>query len=342
MEIGSQKYKESDMKLSGKKVLVTGGEGFVGSHLVEELVRLGAVCTSFVLYNSQNKLGNLEYLPKDILKEVRVFTGDIVDYNSIIEAVKGQDIVFHLAALIAIPYSYIAPEAYVMTNVLGTLHVLQSCREAGVKKIVHTSTSETYGSALYTPIDEKHPLQAQSPYSATKIGADKIAESFYCSFDLPVTTIRPFNTYGPRQSARAIIPTVICQALAGKKEIKLGSLSPIRDMNYVKDSVLGYIQIAESDDTIGEVINIGSGHVVTIGDLTNKILALTGSMAKIVTDEKRLRPEKGEVKQLLCDYKKAKKLFSYEPRYTLEEGLAETIEFVRENMRIYRPDEYTI
>lgn len=330
------------MKLAGKKVLVTGGEGFVGSHLVEELVKLGANVIAFVFYNSQNKIGNLDFVPKKILSQVRIFTGDIVDFNAVKDAVKGQDVVFHLAALIAIPYSYLAPEAYVMTNVLGTLHVLQACREASVQKIVHTSTSETYGTASYTPIDEKHPMQAQSPYSATKIGADKIAESYYCSFNLPVATIRPFNTYGPRQSARAVIPTIICQALAGKKEIKLGALSPVRDMNYVKDSVSGYIKTAESDSTMGEVINIGSGKGVTIGDLANKILELTGSNAKIVSDEARIRPEKSEVKQLICDYSKAKKLFGYEPRFSLEEGLKESIEFIREHSDLYRPDEYTI
>jgi NAD dependent epimerase/dehydratase len=330
------------VKLAGKKVLVTGGEGFVGSHLVEELVKMGATVTSFVFYNSQNKIGNLEFVPKDILDQVTIYTGDIVDFGAVKNAVKGQDVVFHLAALIAIPYSYKAPEAYVMTNVLGTLHVLQACREFNVQKLVHTSTSETYGSAIYTPIDEKHPLQAQSPYSATKIGADKMAESYYCSFNLPVATIRPFNTYGPRQSARAVIPTVICQALAGKKEIKLGSLSPVRDMNYVKDSVNGYIQIAESEAAVGQVINIGSGQGVTIGDLANKILELTGSRAKIVSDEARVRPEKSEVKQLLCDFSKAHKMFGYQPQYSLEQGLRETIEFVRDNLSLYRPEEYTI
>ncbi|MBI5701765.1 GDP-mannose 4,6-dehydratase [Candidatus Saganbacteria bacterium] len=330
------------MELKDKKVIVTGGDGFVGSHLVEELVKLGADVTAFVLYNSQNKIGNLEYLPKDILGQVKTFNGDIVDSGAVKDAIKGQDVVFHLAALIAIPYSYLAPEAYVMTNVLGTLHVLQACREFGVQKIVHTSTSETYGTAQYTPIDEKHPIQAQSPYSATKIGADKLAESYYCSFNLPVATIRPFNTYGPRQSARAIIPTVICQALAGKKEIKLGALSPIRDMNYVKDSVAGYIKIAESDATVGQVINIGSGRGVTIGDLAQKILNLTGSSARIISDETRIRPDKSEVKQLLCDFTKANKLFGYEPLHALEQGLRESIKFIEEHLDLYRPDEYTI
>ncbi len=330
------------MEVKGKKVLVTGAEGFVGSHLVEELVKMGAKVTAFVFYNSQNKIANLDYLPKAILNEVKIISGDIVDFGAMKDAVKGQEVVFHLAALIAIPYSYLAPEAYVMTNVLGSLHVMQACREAGVKKIVHTSTSETYGSAIYTPIDEKHPLQAQSPYSATKIGADKIVESYYCSFNLPVATIRPFNTYGPRQSARAVIPTIICQAVAGKKKIKLGMLSPVRDMNYVKDSVKGYIQIAESDKTIGEVINIGSGRAITIGELANKILELVGSDAEIVSDEARIRPPKSEVKQLICDYSKAKNMFGYEPDYSLEKGLSETIEFVKENLDIYRPDEYTI
>ncbi|KAF0135196.1 MAG: UDP-glucose 4-epimerase [Candidatus Saganbacteria bacterium] len=330
------------MKLAGKKVLVTGGDGFVGSHLVEELVKIGADVTAFVFYNSQNKIGNLDFVPKEILSQVKIIFGDIVDFGAVKDAAKKQDIVFHLAALIAIPYSYLAPEAYVMTNVMGTLHVLQACREMGIQKIVHTSTSETYGSAIYTPIDEKHPLQAQSPYSATKIGADKIAESFYCSFNLPVATIRPFNTYGTRQSARAVIPTVICQALSGKKEIKLGALSPVRDMNYVKDSVAGYIQIAEADNTVGEVINIGSGKGITIGVLANKILELTGSKAKIISDEVRIRPEKSEVKQLICNFSKAKKLIGYEPKYSLENGLKETINYIKGNLNIYKPDEYTI
>jgi NAD dependent epimerase/dehydratase len=330
------------MDLSNINVLVTGADGFVGSHLVEALVAKNAKVTAFVLYNSLNKIGNLEYVPKKILDQVKIIAGDITDFGAVKSAVNGQDVVFHLAALIAIPYSYLAPDAYVMTNVMGTLHVLQACRELGVKKIVHTSTSETYGSALYTPIDEKHPLQAQSPYSATKIGADKMAESYYCSFNLPVATIRPFNTYGPRQSARAVIPTVICQALAGKKEIKLGALSPVRDMNYVKDSVAGYLQIAESDKTIGQVINIGSGRGVTIGDLANMILELTASKARIVSDEARIRPEKSEVKQLICDYTKANTLFGYKPKYSLKQGLGETIEFISKNMNIYNPNEYTI
>lgn len=330
------------MKLSGKKILVTGGDGFIGSHLVEELVKLGAKVTSFVLYNSQNKIGNLEFLPAEILKEVHISSGDIMDFNAVKDVIKGQEVIFHLAALIAIPYSYLAPEAYVMTNVLGTLHVLQACRDLGVRKIVCTSTSETYGSAIYTPIDEKHPLQAQSPYAATKIGADKLAESYYCSFNLPVAVIRPFNTYGPRQSARAVIPTVICQALAGRKKIKLGSLSPVRDLNYVKDTVSGFIQTAECETSVGEVINIGSGRAITIGELANKIIELTGSSAEIVSDEERIRPERSEVKQLICDYSKAKKMFGYEPKFSLEQGLISTISFIKGNMLLYNPDVYTI
>jgi NAD dependent epimerase/dehydratase len=330
------------MKINGKKVLVTGADGFIGSHLVEGLVQAGAKVTAFVFYNSQNKIGNLEYIPKEFLQKVEILKGDVVDYSAVRNAVKDQEVVFHLAALIAIPYSYLAPEAYVMTNVLGTLHMLQACRETGVGKIVHTSTSETYGTAVYTPIDEKHPLQAQSPYAATKIGADKLAESFYCSFNVPVATIRPFNTFGPRQSARAVIPTVICQALAGKKEIKLGSLSPVRDLNYVKDTVRGYIEIAESEKTVGQVINIGSGKGIAIGDLAKKILELTGSQARIVSDEARVRPEKSEVMQLVCDYSKARELFGYAPRYTLEQGLGETIEYIKNNLSLYQPEEYTI
>ena len=330
------------MKIKGKKVLVTGGDGFIGSHLVEELVRQGAKVTALVMYNSQNKIGNLEFVPREILKEVKILSGDIGDGGTVKQAVKDQAVVFHLAALIAIPYSYLAPEAYVMTNVMGTLHVLQACREFGVEKMVHTSTSETYGSARYTPIDEKHPLQAQSPYSATKIGADKLAESYFCSFNLPVATIRPFNTYGPRQSARAVIPTIICQALAGKAEVRLGSIFPIRDLNYVKDTVDGYLKIAETESTCGEVINIGHGQGIAIGDLAQKILDLIESRARIISETGRVRPEKSEVNQLVCDYTKARELLAYQPRYSLEEGLKETIKFIRDHLALYRPEEYSI
>jgi NAD dependent epimerase/dehydratase len=330
------------MKISGKKVLVTGADGFIGSHLAEGLVEAGAEVTAFVLYNSFNRIGNLEYVDPKVLRKIKLVAGDITDLELVMNAVKGQELVFHLAALIAIPYSYTASSSYLMTDVLGTLNILKACREHGVEKVVHTSTSETYGTAQYTPIDENHPLQAQSPYAATKIAGDKLAESFHCSFNLPVATIRPFNTYGPRQSARAVIPTVICQALAGKKEIKLGSLTPVRDLNYVKDTVSGFIKIAESPETVGKVLNVGSGRGVTIGELAKKILELVGSKAKIVCDQARVRPEKSEVMTLLCDYSRAKKMIGYEPQYSLEEGLKETIEFINNHLDRYRPEEYNI
>lgn len=331
------------MGLYGKKVLVTGAEGFIGSHLTERLVHLGADVTALVQYNSFNNWGWIDTFDKDVKENIRVITGDIREYDCMKRTIKGQDIVFHLAALIAIPYSYLSPMAYVRTNIEGTTNVLEACREYGVEKVVHTSTSETYGTALYVPIDEKHPLQGQSPYSASKIAADKMAESYFRSFDLPVTVLRPFNTYGPRQSARAIIPTIISQLLAGKKEIELGSLTPTRDFNYVKDTAEAFVKIAESDNTIGQVINAGSNYEISIGDLTEMIIKLVGySDVEIVCDEKRLRPEKSEVNRLWADNTKIRELTHWKPRYTLEQGLKETIEWIENNMEYFKTDVYNI
>jgi len=329
------------MNWTGKKVLVTGAGGFIGSHLTEELVSLGASVRALVHYNSRNDWGLLEQVPKTTRQEIEVITGDIQDPFSMQKAVLGREVVFHLAALIAIPYSYQAPMSYVETNVRGTLNVMQACLQEGVEKVVHTSTSETYGTALYTPIDEKHPLQGQSPYSASKIGADKIAESYYLSFELPVATIRPFNTYGPRQSARAVIPTIISQALQ-KNEIYLGSMTPVRDLNFVKDTVAGFIKIAESRSTIGKVTNVGFGQGITIGDLARKIFALIGRDVKIKTESQRIRPEKSEVLTLICDNSQAKKLVNWAPAYTLEQGLLETIDFIRQHADMYKSDQYNV
>ncbi len=304
------------MKLEGKKVLVTGSEGFIGSHLTERLVELGAEVTALVQYNSFNNWGWIDTFSKEVKDNINIVTGDIREYDGMKRIIKGQDVVFHLAALIAIPYSYLSPMAYVKTNIEGTTNVLEACREYEVEKIVHTSTSETYGTALYVPIDEKHPMHGQSPYSASKIGADKIAESFYRSFNLPVVTIRPFNTYGPRQSARAVIPTIISQILAEKTEIKLGGLSPTRDFNYVIDTVEAFIKVAESNKTIGQVINVGSNYEISIGDTVRKIINIIGKDVKILCDEERIRPEKSEVNRLWADNRKIKELTSWNPRYS--------------------------
>ena len=330
------------MDLKNKKVLITGADGFIGSHLTEKLVKLGANVTALVEYNSFNSWGWIDEINNNIKKEIEIVSGDIREYDNVKRMVKGKDVVFHLAALIAIPYSYLSPMAYVKTNVEGTTNVLEACRDYNIEKIVHTSTSETYGTALYVPIDEKHPMQGQSPYSASKISADKMAESYYNSFDLPVATIRPFNAYGPRQSARAVIPTIISQILAGKKKIKLGSLTPTRDFNYVKDTAEAFIKIAESDKTVGQVINAGTNHEISIGDLLKKIIKLTGEDVKIICDEKRLRPEKSEVNRLLADNTKIKNLTSWSPQYTLDEGLKETIEWISNNLEYFKTDIYNI
>lgn len=333
------------MNMDGEKrikVLVTGSDGFIGSHLTEELVKKGYDVKAFVYYNSFNTWGWLDTLPKEIMQYVEIFQGDIRDPNGVKEAMKGCQAVFHLAALIAIPFSYHSPDTYVDTNIKGTLNVLQAARELGTERVLVTSTSEVYGTAQYVPIDENHPYQGQSPYSATKIGADRLAESFYRSFDLPVTIVRPFNTYGPRQSARAVIPTIITQLLSGKQEIKLGSLTPTRDFNYVKDTVNGFIAIYRSDKTIGQEINIATQQEITIGQLAEELIRQINPQAGIICDEERLRPEKSEVNRLLGSNSRIKSLTDWEPRYTFEEGLAETIEFLRHNMDKYKVDIYNL
>lgn len=326
----------------GAKVLITGADGFIGSHLTELLVEKGYEVRAFAFYNSFNTWGWLDTLPASIMDHVEVFTGDIRDPNGVREAVKGCAAVFHLAALIAIPFSYYSPDSYVDTNIKGTLNVLQAARDFGTGRVLITSTSEVYGTARYVPIDEGHPYQGQSPYSATKIGADRLAESFYRSFSLPVTIVRPFNTYGPRQSARAVIPTVITQLLAGKTEIKLGALTPTRDFNYVKDTANGFYQIFKSDKTVGEEINIATQQEISVGDLAEELIRQINPAAKIVCDEERLRPEKSEVNRLLGCNEKIKRLTDWAPQYTLAQGLEETIAFLRDHLDLYKTDIYTI
>ena len=325
-----------------KKILVTGSDGFIGSHLTEELVRAGYQVKAFVYYNSFNTWGWLDTLPSDVMKNVEIFQGDVRDPNGVKEAMKETAAVFHLAALIAIPFSYHSPDTYVDTNIKGTLNILQAAREQDLERVLVTSTSEVYGTAQYVPMDEKHPFQGQSPYSATKIGADRLAESFYRSFQLPVSIVRPFNTFGPRQSARAVIPTIITQLLAGKEKIHLGSLTPTRDFNYVKDTVNGFIKIYESERTIGEEINIATQHEISIGELAEELIRQINPNAKIVCDEERLRPEKSEVNRLLGSNKKIEELTDWKPVYSFEEGLSETISFFKDNMDKYKPDIYNI
>lgn len=324
------------------KILVTGADGFIGSHLTETLLEQGYEVKAFTFYNSFNSWGWLDTLPKDKLNQIEIFSGDIRDPNGVYEAMKDVDQVFHLAALIAIPFSYHSPDSYVDTNIKGTLNVLQAARKLETSRILITSTSEVYGTAKYVPIDESHPFQGQSPYSATKIGADRLAESFYRSFSLPITIVRPFNTYGPRQSARAVIPTIISQLLAGKEEIKLGSLTPTRDFNYVKDTANGFIEIARSNKTIGEEINIATQKEISIGELANEIISQINPKAKIVCEDARLRPEKSEVNRLLGSNEKIKKLTNWYPKYTLEDGIRETIEWIKNNMHSYKTDIYNI
>lgn len=324
------------------KVLVTGADGFIGSHLVELLIDRGYDVRAFVYYNSFNTWGWLDSFSKEQLDKIEIFTGDIRDPNGVREAVKGIDMVFHLAALIGIPFSYHSPDSYVDTNIKGTLNVLQAARDLKTKRILVTSTSEVYGTALYVPIDEKHPLQGQSPYSASKIGADMMAESFYRSFDLPVTIVRPFNTYGPRQSARAVIPTIITQLLAGKEEIKLGSLTPTRDFNYVKDTVRGFYEIAMSSETIGQVVNIATQDEISIGDLAEEMIRQINPKARIVTDEERLRPEKSEVNRLLGKNEKIMTMTNWKPHYDLSKGLEESIEWLKDNLDQYKTDIYNV
>ncbi len=325
-----------------EKILVTGAEGFIGSHLVELLLEEGYEVKAFVLYNSFNTWGWLDTFPKEKLEQIEIFTGDIRDPNAVRQAVCGVDAVFHLAALIAIPYSYVAPDTYVDTNIKGTLNVLQASGESGLKRVLVTSTSEVYGTARYVPMDENHPFQGQSPYAASKIGADRMAEAFYRSFELPVTIVRPFNTYGPRQSARAVIPTIITQLLAGMKEIRLGSLSPSRDFNYVKDTVRGFLEIYRSDRTIGEEINIASQKEISIGQAAAELIRQIAPQARIICDEKRLRPAKSEVERLLGSNQKLLELTSWKPEYTFEQGIAETIAFFRNHLDKYKTDIYNV
>ena len=327
------------MKWSDKRVLVTGAGGFIGSHLTERLAQLGAKTRAFVRYNSSGAWGWLDHSP--LKNDFEVVLGDIRDQDTVSHAAADVDIVFHLAALIAIPYSYNAPLSYVRTNVEGTLNVLQAAQRAGDALVVHTSTSEVYGTARIVPIDENHPLQGQSPYSATKIGADKIAESFHLSFGLPVVTVRPFNTFGPRQSARAVIPTIITQALEGST-IRLGNLEPTRDLNFIADTVEGFIKAAETPKAIGEVINLGSGREISIGDLASLILKLMNKDVAITLEGARVRPENSEVDRLCADSRKGQSILGWTPKYSLEEGLAATIEWISENSERYRTGIYVV
>lgn len=327
-----------------KKVLITGADGFIGSHLTETLLEEGYDVKAFAYYNSFNSWGWLDSLSKDKLNEIEVFTGDIRDPNGVREAMKGVDEVFHLAALIAIPFSYHSPDSYVDTNIKGTLNVLQAARDLDTQRVLVTSTSEVYGTAQYVPIDELHPYQGQSPYSATKIGADRLAESFYRSFNMPITIVRPFNTYGPRQSARAVIPTIITQLLSGKEEIKLGSLTPTRDFNFVKDTARGFLEIAKSEKAIGEEINIATQQEISIGRLAEELIKQINPNARIICDDQRLRPDKSEVNRLLGANEKIKKLTEWYPKYSFEEGIRETIEWFSkpENLARYKSDIYNI
>lgn len=336
------------MDLSNKKILVTGADGFIGSHLTEELVRQGHSVRAFVLYNSFNSWGWLDSAGPEVRRSLDVFAGDIRDPHGVKTAMKGCDVVLHLAALIAIPYSYHSPDTYVDTNVKGTLNIVQAARELGVQKVVHTSTSEVYGTAKFVPITEEHPLQGQSPYSASKIGADQIALSFFNSFNTPVSIIRPFNTYGPRQSARAIIPTVITQIASGRRVLKLGALHPTRDFNYITDTVRGFIAVAESERSIGEVINIGSNYEVSIGETVRMIAEVMGTTVEIETDQVRLRPEKSEVERLWADNTKAKLLAGWEPLYGGKDGflrgLRETVAWFsdKRNIQRYKAHQYNL
>jgi dTDP-glucose 4,6-dehydratase len=336
------------MKLLNKKILITGADGFIGSHLAEELVCLGCDVRAFVFYNSFNSWGWLDHSKPEIKKNLDVFAGDIRDPHGVKQAMKGCDVVFHLAALVAIPYSYHSPDTYVDTNVKGTLNVVQAARELKVSRIIHTSTSEVYGTAKFVPITEEHPLQGRSPYSASKIGADQIAISFYHAFNTPISIIRPFNTYGPRQSARAVIPTVIIQIANGQHKIKLGALHPTRDFSYIKDTVSGFIAVAQSEKSVGEVINIGSNFEVSIGETVNLIAEVLEADIEIETEQVRLRPDKSEVERLWADNSKAKKLTGWEPLYAgrngFKRGLIETVQWFanHENLKKYKADVYNI
>jgi len=330
--------------LENKKILITGADGFIGSHLVERILEEGAEVKAFVFYNSFNSWGWLDTLSDEKLSNVEVFTGDIRDANGVRAVIKDVDIVFHLAALIGIPFSYQSTDSYIDTNIKGTLNLIQACRDYDIEKVIVASTSEVYGTALYNPIDEKHPLQPQSPYSASKIGSDALAESFYRSFSLPIIIARPFNTYGPRQSARAIIPTILTQVLNGISEIKLGSLHPTRDLNYVHDICSGFIVLSKCDSAIGKAVNIGSGQEISIGKIAQLMIGLTNSKATVISEEIRKRPEKSEVERLVCDNSLIKELTGWVPEISLKEGLEKTIEWFsnRKNLSKYKWNIYNI
>lgn len=332
------------MNLKNKKILVTGADGFIGSHLVEALLKEGCRVKAFVYYNSFNSWGWLDTLPKGKIKDVEIFSGDVRDANGVRTAAKGMDVIFHLAALIGIPFSYHSPDSYIDTNIKGTLNILQASRDLNIKRVVVTSTSEVYGTARYVPIDEKHPFQGQSPYSASKIGADRIAESFYRSFGLPVVIARPFNTYGPRQSARAVIPTIITQLLSGSKEVKLGSIHPTRDLNYVQDICRGFLALGRCDEAVGREVNIGSGQEISIGGLAKTIISIINPKAKIVSEDLRKRPEKSEVERLICDNSLIHKLTGWKPEVSLKDGLIKTIDWFKkaENCNKYKWDIYNV
>lgn len=328
--------------IKGKKILVTGADGFIGSHLVELLIKEGADVKALVLYNSPGSWGLLEEI-SDVGKKCEIIMGDITDSHFCLKVVEDVDIIYHLAALIAIPYSYIAPRSFFETNVLGTINLLEAAKLAHVKRFVHTSTSEVYGTAKYSPIDEKHPMQPQSPYSASKIGADQAVLSYYFSFGLPVTIIRPFNNFGPRQSARAVIPTIITQLLSPKiKKVKLGSITPVRDYIFVKDTVEAFITASLSPKTIGEIVNVGIGKGYSIGEIYKLISKLTGVKKAIQLDKNRIRPTKSEVWKLVCDNNKIRKLTGWEPKISIEDGLIQTIEWIRDNLSKYKPEIYNV
>lgn len=332
------------MELKGKRVLLTGADGFIGSHLAERLLHEGCKVRAFVYYNSFNSWGWLDTLPKETKDRFEIFAGDIRDGNGVRTAMKDIDVVFHLAALIAIPFSYHSPDSYIDTNVKGTLNIIQAAKDLNIEKVLVTSTSEVYGTAQFVPITELHPKQPQSPYSASKIGADCIADSFYRSFDLPLTIVRPFNTYGPRQSARAVIPTIITQLLNGKEEIKLGDITPTRDLLFVKDTANGFVEIAKSDSLIGHEVNIATQSEITVGELAQEMINQINPAAKIVSDEQRLRPAKSEVFRLFGSNEKIKQHTNWQPAYTLQSGIAETIEWFKqpENLEQYKADIYNV
>jgi NAD dependent epimerase/dehydratase len=328
--------------LNGRKILVTGSEGFIGSHLVERLVELGAHVRAFVLYNSFGSWGWLEDLPESVRKNIEVIGGDVRDADRVDQAVQGVDTVLHLAALIAIPYSYHSPASYVDTNVVGTLNVLQAARRHATPRVVVTSTSEVYGSAQFVPITEKHPLVGQSPYAATKIAADQLALSFHYAFGLPVAILRPFNTFGPRQSARAVIPTVMVQALGGKREVRVGSIHPTRDFTFVKDTVEGFVKIMDCPAAVGQMVNLGTNSEISIGDLIRKIGDTLGVKLEIVSEDARMRPEKSEVERLWADNTRALELFGWAPKHSLEAGLAETVRWLEQHLHAYKGEIYNL